>query len=77
MLQVASTDHFNPLVPKTHNSGCQNVLFPLQTKQVKVNIELNWRIFSLWTLDTNGLRMPRRAAVGKGAGKIRRSVDAN
>ena len=29
MLQGASTDFFNPLVPEAHNSECQNLLFPL------------------------------------------------
>ena len=28
MLQAANTDLFNPLVPKFHNSVCQNLLFP-------------------------------------------------
>ena len=37
MLQAANTDHFNLLVPKAHNSECQNLLFPLQIKPVKVN----------------------------------------
>ena len=36
MLQVAITDRFNPLVPKGHNSECQNLPFPLQIKAVKV-----------------------------------------
>ena len=30
MLQAANTELFNPLVPKAHNSECQNVPFPLQ-----------------------------------------------
>ena len=31
MLQAANTDLINPLVvPKAHNSECQNLLFPLQ-----------------------------------------------
>ena len=38
MLQSASTDLFNPFVPKAkYNSECQNVLFPLQIKPVKVS----------------------------------------
>ena len=37
MLQAANTDLFNPLVPKAHNSECQNLLFPLQIKLVKVD----------------------------------------
>ena len=36
MLQAANTDIFNPLVPKAHNSECQN-LFPLQMKPLKVS----------------------------------------
>ena len=30
----------NPLVPKTHNSECQNQIFALQIKPVKVNLKL-------------------------------------
>ena len=40
MLQGSSTDIFNPLVHKAHNiwySECQNQLFPLQIKPVKVS----------------------------------------
>ena len=37
MLQAANTDLFNPLFPKAHNSGCQNLLFPLKIKPVKVS----------------------------------------
>ena len=37
MLQAANTDHFNPLVPTAHNSKCQNLLFPLRIKPVKVS----------------------------------------
>ena len=48
MLQAANTDHFKPLVPKAHNSECQNLLFPLQIKPVKVN-------YIFYTLGTNGL----------------------
>ena len=40
MLQAANTDLFNPLVSKDHNSECQNLLFPLQIKPVKVNLKL-------------------------------------
>ena len=36
MLQAANTDLINPLVPKAHNSECQNLLYPLQIKPVKV-----------------------------------------
>ena len=35
MLQAGKTDLFNPLVPKVHNSKCQNLLFPVQIKPVK------------------------------------------
>ena len=35
MLQAANTDLFNPLVPKAHNSVCQNLPFPFQIKEVK------------------------------------------
>ena len=37
VLQAANTDLFNPLVPTAHNSECQNPLFPLQIKPVKVS----------------------------------------
>ena len=37
MLQAANADLFNPLVLKAHNSKCQNLLFPLQIKPVKVS----------------------------------------
>ena len=37
MLQEAHTDLFNPLVSKSHNSECQNLLFPLQIKSEKVS----------------------------------------
>ena len=37
MLQAANTDRFNPLVPKAHNSECQNLTFPLQIKPAKVS----------------------------------------
>ena len=36
MLQAASTDLFNQLAPKDHNSDCQNLTFPLQFKPIKV-----------------------------------------
>ena len=35
MLQAANTDLFNPLVPKAHNSQCQNPPFPFQIKPGK------------------------------------------
>ena len=37
MLQAANTDLFNSLVPKAHNSECQNLSFPLQIKPVQVS----------------------------------------
>ena len=37
MLQAASTELFNPLVLKAHNSECQNILFSLQIKPVIVS----------------------------------------
>ena len=37
MLQGANTDPFNPLIPKVHNSECQNLLYPLQIKPVKAS----------------------------------------
>ena len=37
MLQGANIDHFNPLIPKAHNSDSQNLLFQLQIKPVKVS----------------------------------------
>ena len=51
MLQAANIDRIN-LNPKANNSECQNLLFSLQIKLVKVNIKLNWRIFILCTLGT-------------------------
>ena len=59
MLKGANTDLFNPLVPKSHNSKSQNLLFPLQIKPVKVKLKLNWRIFIFCNLGTNGLKAPR------------------
>ena len=37
MLQGASTDLFNPLVPKAHNNECQNILIPCKLSQVKIS----------------------------------------
>ena len=53
MLQAASTDLFNPLVPKSHDSECQNLLFPLQINPVIV--KLNWQIFIFCIRGTDGL----------------------
>ena len=56
MLQGASTDIFNQLVPKAENSECQNLLFPLQNKPVKVSEKLVCGIYFLHPcLGTNGL----------------------
>ena len=41
MFQGPNTDLFNPLVPKVQNCECQNLIFPLQIKSVKVNLKLN------------------------------------
>ena len=52
MLQSATNDLFNPLVPKAHNSECQNLLFPLQIKSVKwVKATVSW----VCTFGSNGL----------------------
>ena len=40
MLQATNTDLFNPLVVKAHSGECQNQIFLLQTKPVKVNLKL-------------------------------------
>ena len=37
MLQVATTDNFNPLVPKADNSECQNLSFSLQINTLMPN----------------------------------------
>ena len=56
MLQAASTDILiHALLLKAHNSECQNLKFPLKIKPAKVNLMLNWRIFILCALGTNGL----------------------
>ena len=53
MLQAANTDLFNPIVPKDHNSKCQNLPFLLQTKPVsQLKLVFN---FYFCTLGTNGL----------------------
>ena len=41
MLETSNTDLFNPLlVPEAHNSQCQNILFPLEIKPVKVSLRI-------------------------------------
>ena len=37
MLQGANTDFLYPFVPKAHNNECQNLLFFLQIKPLKVS----------------------------------------
>ena len=37
MLQASNTNLLNPLSGKAHNSECQNLLFPLQIKPLKVS----------------------------------------
>ena len=54
MLQAANIDLFEPLVPKAHNNECQNILFPLQIKVVKVSLSYSLRIFIFCTLGTSG-----------------------
>ena len=43
-----------PLGPRAYNSDCQNLLFPLQVKPVKVSLSYLW-IFIFCTVGTNGL----------------------
>ena len=50
MLQGTNTDFFNPLVPKAHNSECQNLQFPLWIKLVKVNLKLIRGFYTLHPL---------------------------
>ena len=38
MLQAASTDLFNPLVPRAHNSERKNLTFPSRIKPVNVDL---------------------------------------
>ena len=39
MLQAASADRFNPLVPKGHNSERQDDPFSLQIQQLEVDLK--------------------------------------
>ena len=57
MLQAANTNLFNPLVLKAHNSECQNLLFSLQIKRIKVSFKANGQVFCC-TLGTNWLKYP-------------------
>ena len=50
MLQAANADILAHSLAKAHNSECQNLLFPVQVKPVKVNLKLNWQIFIFCTL---------------------------
>ena len=54
MLQAANVDLFNLLVPKAHNSECQNLPFHLHSKTSKSD-KASLRIFIFCTLGTNGL----------------------
>ena len=45
MFQAATTDFFNPLVPKAHNSERQNLPYPLQIQPSKSRLKLGLRIF--------------------------------
>ena len=46
MLQAANTDLFNPLVPKAHNSECQNLPFPLQINPGESQLKLACGFFA-------------------------------
>ena len=59
MLSTANTDLFNRLVNKAHNSECQNLLFPVIIKPVKVSETGGW-IFIFCILGTNGLIQKHR-----------------
>ena len=53
MLHAENTGLFNPLVPKAHNSECQNLLYFLY-KLIQQELT-NWRTLIFCTLGTNGL----------------------
>ena len=36
LIGTTDTELFNPLVPKAHNSECQNILFPLQIEPARL-----------------------------------------
>ena len=61
MLQAAYND---PFVPIVHKSDVNNLPFPLSIKPAKVDLNLNWRIFILCTLDTDGLKNTLGPEVG-------------
>ena len=54
MLKGANTELFNPLVAKAHNCECQNIIFPLKIKPLKVDSKLKMADFYFCTLSTNG-----------------------
>ena len=47
MLQGASIDLFNPLVPEAHNSECQNLLFPWQISKSQLKLIGGFLFFAL------------------------------
>ena len=57
MLQRANTDLFNLLVPQADNSECQNLLFPLQIKPVKVQFSAKLADFYICTLGTKWVKI--------------------
>ena len=54
MLQGANTDLFDPLVPKAHNSECQNLLLPSQIDTVKVGSSQLMQFADLYLEQKNG-----------------------
>ena len=63
MLQAANTDFLSPLVTKALNSECQNLLFPLQIKPVKVKVKVSLQIYIFCTHGTDGLNNIKSFAV--------------
>ena len=55
MLQAASTDFFNPLVPKGQNSEYQNLLVPLQINPIKIKLKLTGGFLVFAPFGNNGL----------------------
>ena len=45
MLQTANTDLYNPLVPKAHNSECQNLLYFFYKLSHWKSVKASLRIF--------------------------------
>ena len=58
LIGTTDTDLFNPLVPKAHNSDCQNILFPLQIEPARL-LKLIGGFFS-GTFGTNRLSINTR-----------------